>query len=116
MQSFECVVALKKASQKKKDRIPDRVLLSNVTDNGIHCLSRSLSKPFPPHEFIQIAWHLLCHTPPHPFKLDLGTIPIRFHILCMHSTWADKFYRMVDGSVGTNVGKSPDLVVAGPLV
>ena len=110
---FESVVASKKAGKKKRTEYrgeSDRVLLSNVTDYGIRCLSRNLSELFPPHEFIQIACHLLWRTPPHPFKLHLGTIPVRFHILCMHYSQPDKFNRMVNCSVGTNIGKGPDLL------
>ena len=97
VQSFESVVALKKKPVIEAEK--------SITDTGIHCLPRSLSEPFPPHKFVAVAWHLLCCTPLHPFEFHLGMVLMGSHTLCMHSSRADKFHRMVDGSVATNIGK-----------
>ena len=68
----------------------DRVVVGNIPNYIVDCISVGGSVTLTPHEFIEMARNLVRMAPFHPFQLRFNTI-LTLNILGMYpSCWIDK--------------------------
>ena len=61
----------------------NRIFLCDVTHYVTQSIPVGQTIPFPPHEFIEITWQLVCMATLHPLQFSFYPIPIALNVLCV---------------------------------